>query len=352
MNAEVRGETVDSRADATASSLAGRRVLVTGATGFVGRHLVRALAAAGAEVHALRRASSAGAAFSGSRPVATGPAPVVWHEADLLDRKALARALATAAPAIVFHLAAYGARPEERGRDAICLVNVQGSVNLWEALPESVTRVVAAGTSREYARATGPVDEEYRCHPWRAYPASKHAAGVLLAALAEEDGRSLVILRLFGPYGPGDDSQRVIPFTILRLLASESVPLTSGGQLYDFAFVDDHVAGFLLAATVPLPRLVSIYNIGSGEPRALREVLEAVAATIGGSALARLRFGAHPERPGDNLAICADIGAARRDLGYAPTTPLADGLARTVEWWRARSAPVGADQRGGVARYP
>src|SRR5207244_466570 len=104
---------------------------------------------------------------------------------------------------------------------------------------------------------------------------SKHAAVTLLRALAREDRRELVVLRPFGPYGPGDDSDRVIPFTIRRLVAGETVPLSGGEQLRDFAYVDDHVRAFVLAAAAQLPELAAVYNIGSGRPTVLRSVVEA-----------------------------------------------------------------------------
>jgi len=303
--------------------MTGSRVFVTGATGFIGARLVAALEAAGAEVHALSR----------SAPAEPG---ITWHRGDLLDPASLRASLSAARPSVVFHLAAYGARPGERDRQRMLDVNVRGSMSLWTVLPDSVARVVAAGTCREYAPANGPVDEQYPCAPARMYPATKHAMTVLLSALAAEDRRQLVLLRPFGPYGPKDESDRVIPFTIARLLRGETVPLSSGQQLCDFAYVDDHVEAFVRAATAPLAQDVSVFNIGSGDARTLRSVVEAVADAVGGDARARLRFGAHPDREGDSPALCADISAARRHLGYTPRISLSEGLERTVAWFRSR----------------
>jgi nucleoside-diphosphate-sugar epimerase len=217
-------------------------------------------------------------------------------------------------------------------------VNAHGSAALWSALPDSVQRIVVAGTCREYASADGPVAEDYPCDPRGSYVASKHAAVVLLHAFAHEDRRSLVVLRPFGPYGPGDDSDRVLPFAIRRLLAGEFVRLSPGDQLCDFAFVDDHARAFALAAAAKVPEPVAIYNIGSGTAMSLRSLLETAADVVGSGARDRLRFGALPHRPGDSRAVCANIGAARRDLGYGITTPLVslrDGLDRTVRWMRS-----------------
>lgn len=303
----------------------GRRIFVTGASGFVGTHLVRRLADEGADVHVLARHGRTAL-----------DARVTVHQGDLLDSGSLRIALAAARPSVVFHLAAYGARPDEGDRQLMTETNVGGSVNLWNGIPDVVTKFVMTGTCREYAPADGPVDESYPCGPARAYPATKHAASTLLAALASEDGRPFVLLRLFGPYGPGDETDRIIPFTIRRLLAGEGVPITGGEQRYDFAYIDDHVNALLLAARLDSTRLVSVFNIGGGESRSLRAVLEDVARAVGPDARARLEFGAVPYRPGDTHALCADISAARSVLGYEPAVSLEEGLARTVAWHRAR----------------
>jgi nucleoside-diphosphate-sugar epimerase len=308
----------------TARALGDRRVFVTGGSGFLGAHLLRMLASSGAQVHALRHHARA-----------VDIAAVTWHGGDLLDRDGLASLLASIRPHYVFHLAAYGAKPAERGREQIVATNINGAANLWVALPDSVQRVVMAGSCREYADAQGPVDEAYPCDPRTPYLVAKHAAVQLLSAFAREDSRSLVVIRPFGPYGPGDESDRVIPSTIRALVAGETVDLTSGEQLCDFAFVDDQVRAITAAATAVVPVPVALYNVGGGQVMTLRAVMEQAADSVGEGACSRLRFGARPSREGDSRAVCADITAARRDLGYRPTVALPDGLARTVDWIRA-----------------
>ncbi len=306
------------------AALGGRRVFVTGAAGFLGGHVSRLLMKAGAEVHALRHRVA---------PAAHGGA--IWHQGDLLDGRRLRDLLAGINPEFVFHLAAYGARPGEQDRERMIAVNVDGSAALWSALPGTVGRIVIAGTCREYADADGPVAEDYPCDPRSSYVASKHAAVVLLSSFAHEDRRSLVVLRPFGPYGPGDDSDRVVPFAIRGLLTGEPVLLSPGDQLCDFAFVEDHARAFALAALANVPEPVAIYNIGGGVSMSLRSLIEMAADVVGGGAASRLQFGALTYRPGDSRAVCADISAARRDLGYEPTVPLRDGLERTVRWMRS-----------------
>jgi UDP-glucose 4-epimerase len=313
------------------AELAGRRVLLTGATGFLGTHLARALVAARAEVHALRRDPG-----RGTRLPAAG---ITWHSADLADFAALRAAALAAAPEVVFHLAAYGTTYGEQDETAAFRVNVAGSLDLWRALDGLPCRLVVAGSCGEYGQARGKVREDLACRPTWFYPATKNAAVTLLSTLGRQHGREVVSLRPFGPYGPADNPERVVPQTVLALLAGREVALTAGEQLRDYAHVDDHVAAFLLAATRPLPATGAVYNVGSGEPIRLREMLAAIAGAVGGDAHRLLRFGAVPYRPDEVWEMCCDIRAAERDLGYRPRVALADGIARTVRWYREEREP-------------
>lgn len=309
---------------------AGRRVLVTGATGFIGSHLLRALVADGAEVHAIRRTPEARPRF----PVE----PVEWHRADLGDAASLTSAVRAARPDVVFNLAAYGTTFDQKDEATALRVNVEGAWNLWRALDGTSARLVHAGSCGEYGQAKGQVTEEHVCRPTWFYPATKNASVVLLSTLGMQHGRETVSLRPFGPYGEGDDANRVIPHVIRTLLRGEEVRVTPGEQLRDYAHVDDHVQAFVLAGARPLPRQAAIYNTGSGEVITLRALLEAVADAVGPDARAQLRFGAVPYRDSEVWEMCCDVSAARRDLGWAPRVPLADGLARTVAWFREREA--------------
>ena len=306
----------------------GRTVLVTGASGFIGTHLVGALLSEGGTVHAIRRNPS-----SGTRLPFDG---IYWHTADILDVESLSRAISAAKPEIVFHLAAYGTTFDQRDTLLSLRVNVEGSLNLWNALGDATVRLVHTGSCGEYGQAKGQVKESALCEPTWTYPATKNASVTILSTLGRETGREVVTLRPFGPYGSADDPRRVIPHTILSLLRGETVRVTAGEQLRDYAHVDDQVQAFVAAGVAPLPRTGVIYNVGSGEIVRLREALTTIAEAVGGDALARVDFGAVPYRPSEVWEMCCDISAARRDLGYTPKISLPEGIGRTVEWFRQR----------------
>lgn len=308
-----------------------RPVLMTGATGFLGRHLCRRLVSLGAEVHGLTRKVV-------RDDNADVDLDVIWHAGDVTDPASLRGAVNRASPSVVFHLAAYGTTFDQVDRNACFDVNVRGSVNLWDAIANQECRLIAAGSCGEYGQLRGAAREDDVCQPSGAYSATKHAGVSLLGALGRETGREVVILRPFGPYGPGDRSDRIVPFVVRRLVSGQDVEVTAGEQLRDYTFIEDQIDAFVLAATSPLPETGRIYNIGSGRSISLKELVTAIARTVSEEALARVHFGARAYREGEVAEMVADIGRAQRELGYQPTTSLSEGLRRTVEWHRVVEA--------------
>ena len=306
--------------------LTGKRVLLTGATGFLGTHLARELTRLGAEVFALRRNPA-----TGTRLKCEG---VRWLTGDLTDAESLVAAVKQAAPEVIFHLAAYGTVFNQKDNQQAFAANVAGTWNLWQAIANTPCRLVYAGSCGEYGQAKGQVAEDHACRPTWFYPATKNAGTVMLSTLAKQTGREVVILRPFGPYGPADDPSRVIPQVILSLLHGEAVRVTAGEQLRDYAYVSDHVAAFILAGSQPLATHGAIYNIGSGNVIQLRQLIETIAAAVSSTAIQQVQFGAIPYRDSEVWEMCCDIGSARRDLGFEPKVSLADGIALTVEWYR------------------
>lgn len=307
------------------ASLAGRPIAVTGASGFLGRHLVKALATAGAHVHALS-----------CRRVPDLTEGISWHCVDLAHLNQLTDVMQHIRPSIVFNLAAYGTTPVQPDRESTVRTNILGSWHLWQALDGVRCRLVHAGSGGEYGPTEGLVQENHVCRPTSLYAATKNASVVLLTTLGLESGREVVVLRPFGPYGPADRPERIIPYVIRRLLANRPVEVSAGDQLRDYTYVDDHIAALLLAATRQLSAWPAIYNIGSGTCITLRSLIERIADLIDGESHSLLQFGAREPRIGDVPSMCGDIAAARRDLGYAPCISLDEGLARTVSWYRER----------------
>jgi nucleoside-diphosphate-sugar epimerase len=295
------------------------RVLVTGATGFIGRHTLAPLATAGHEVHALATRSTPQLADE-----------VIWHSGDLL---ASADVVAEAAPDVLLHLAWY----VEPGRFWTARENVswvEGSLALLRAFSAAGgRRAVIAGTSAEYDwSALGE-----RCHeletplrPATLYGAAKHALHLVAERYSEREGFDLAWGRIFFVYGPGEPDGRLVPSVGRALLAGEPVPTTRGEQVRDFMYVSDVAEAF--AALVD-SEVTGAVNVASGEPVRIRELVERLAAAAGRSDLPRL--GALPDREGDPQRLVADISRLRNEVGFAPRIGLPEGLEQMLEWLRS-----------------
>lgn len=300
------------------------RVLVTGATGFLGRHALAALGARGFEVH-------------GAAPDApdAGGGAAVWHRVDLMEAGAPRRLCEAARPSHLLHLAWYTAHgrfweAEENFRW------VEASLALLRAFAGAGgERLVTAGTCAEYDwTGEGPLREGLTpLAPATPYGACKAALGQLQEAFARVRGLRSAWGRLFFPYGPGEGPDRFVPHVASRLLRGEAAECTSGAQQRDLLYVED-VAG-ALAALLESP-VEGAVNIGSGRAVALREVAETLGRLTGRPELVRL--GARPDRPGDPPRLEAHTGRLETEVGWRPTVTLEEGLGRTVEWWRAAAA--------------
>lgn len=295
------------------------RVLLTGATGFIGRHTLTALSDSGHEVHAVAR--HRGPEYAG----------VTWHDADLLAGSAVVREVE---PEILVHLAWYA----EHGRFWTSPENlrwVAASLALLRTFADAGgQRVVMAGTCAEYewSRAVYPEDSPLR--PSTLYGAAKHGLHTVAAAYCEQMRIELAWGRLFFLYGPHEAPERFVPSLARALLAGEAAPMTSGTQRRDFLHVAD--AGAAFAALVS-SSLVGAVNLASGEGVALRDLATLIAGRSGDPEL--LRVGALPDRDGDPASLVADVSRMREELGFSPQIDLAHGLDAAVGFWRERSRP-------------
>jgi nucleoside-diphosphate-sugar epimerase len=314
-------------------SLAQRRVLVTGAAGFIGSHLVHRLLADGAEVHAIVRPDSPALRLAAVRDRAR-----LWA-AEITDLARLREIVSHAAPEVVFHLAAdTGVRRLENGWEGVARSlrsNVEGSLAVLRATLEATpraTRFVRAGGLEEYGRGPTPYAESQREQPISPYSASQVAATHYCEMLQHGTDVALVTLRPALVYGPGQSSDFLIPSLIASCLRGEDFELTAGTQSRDLLYVDDLIEAFVLAATRPGVR-GGVINLGHGIEHAVRDVAAEIVRLAGGTG--RLRIGARPARAGDLEHLVTTTTKAADVLGWSPRVPLTDGLARTIEWYRA-----------------
>lgn len=313
--------------------LLAQRVLVTGATGFIGSHLVRRLVAEGADVHLLVR--------PGGDPwrIADVMAKCTSWTADLADGATLATVARGARPTIVFHLAAVTAG-RKLGQELADLMhaidcNVRGTVALLHALRGGdmpLTRFVATGGLEEYGGGPAPYDEGQREAPVSPYSASQTAGTHLCQMLNRRLGLPIVTLRPALVYGPAQSTEFFIPALIRRCLDGGDFEMTSGDQRRDLIFVDDLVEAFVRAATTSSVA-GEVINVCSGAAVPIRDVAAAIVRASGSST--RLQSGVLPQRVTEITDLEGRNAKAARLLGWRPTTGLEEGLTRTIAWYRA-----------------
>ena len=315
-------------AGAGGSELAGRRVLVTGATGFIGAALVHALTALGAkELFALRRGSSD---ISRLRSL---PGPLQFVEVDLRNAGEVRQAIRQTRPEVVLHCAVYGGVHGQADAEAIHTTTVDGTANLLTALEEegSCELFVNSGSSSEYGVCDEPMRETQPPGKTSGYAAAK-AAATLRCQAAHERGRiATVTVRPFSTYGPLEEASRLLPSVLRALLAGQAPKVGSGRQPRDWIYVGDLVEVYFRAATRPGARGL-VFNGGGGRDATVRDMVEAAVEVVAATTGRRIEpaWGTLPDRPDEPRRWLADMTRSADVLGFRPRTDLHTGVARTV----------------------
>lgn len=298
------------------------RVLVTGASGFVGRHVPGPLAAAGVEVHT-----------AGRRAPPTASAR--HHSIDVLDGAATRALVIAVRPTYVLHLA----WTVEHGAFWTSPTNLDwtaATLHLARACAEAgVTRFVGVGTCVEYDWADGgpePRREDDPLRPGTLYGTAKASTFALLSAFSRQAGLGFAWGRLFHLFGPGEDERRLVASLVSALAAGRPAALASGRPVRDFLSTVD--AGAALAALV-LADAEGPVNVASGEPVSIADLAGDIAAIAGRPDL--LRLGARPDPTGEPPRMVADVARLRTDVGFRPLRGRRERLAELWEHATRRS---------------
>jgi nucleoside-diphosphate-sugar epimerase len=298
------------------------RILITGATGFLGLPCVRRAVAAGVEVHAAARADRGEL-----------PPGVRFHAIDVFDTERVGEWMAAVRPTHLLHLAwitapgAYWTSPDNvRWQTAS-----QGLLEAFAAFRGA--RAVLTGTCAEYDWTIATRCHEYRTPttPATLYGRCKNTLQESALPFALNWGVRFAWARLFFLYGPREHPDRLVPSVARSLLAGAPAECSAGSQKRDFLHVDDAADALV---TLLLGDVTGPVNVASGEALSVRTVVEVVADIIGRPDL--LRLGAKPTPANEPPLLYADVGRLRNEVGWAPRIGLRDGLAETVAWWRDR----------------
>ncbi len=319
------------------------KVLVTGAGGFIGSHLVEELRRRGQRVRAFVRYTSSGnigcldqlSAVSGQR---SAEQVEIFH-GDIRDSRAVRKAAAGCKR--IYHLAALIGIPYSYvAPDSYVGVNIQGTLNVLEAARDlEIERTIITSTSEVYGTALyAPIDEDHPLQAQSPYSASKIGADQLALSYHRAFGLPVTVVRPFNTYGPRQSARAVIPAIMTQALAAERVCLGSLSPVRDLVFVKDTVAGFLAVADAPAC-VGRVTNLASGVGVTIGELAQRIcrqAGRLAGRGSVPIVETEERRRP-ESSEVYKLIGtaeAARQRAGWQPATSLDDGLRQTLDWVR------------------
>ena len=295
------------------------KVLITGASGFIGRHCLPLLVAQGYEVHAISR-----------HPLQIEDLDIHWHRVDLFDRIVLQKSIAEIQPSHLLHLAWYAVP----GRYWTGLENfqwVQVSLDLVRAFAEcGGKKIVAAGTCAEYDWRYGYCQANVTPIAAQSpYGTCKQAFSLMLESFCQQTDISCTWGRIFWLYGRYEDPNRLVSSVIRSLLSDRIAQCSAGVQIRDFLYVRDvaDILVKLLGST-----LVGAIDIGSGVPISIRSLIEYIANRLDRPNL--IDFGAIPTKSQEAPLVVANPERLRSELNWYPQYDLASGIAETVNFWK------------------
>ncbi len=292
-----------------------KRVLVTGASGFIGRTCLEPLIHDGYEVHAadLYLPKEKGSLLR-------------WHEIDLLDEQRTAHLIASVRPTHLLHFAWY-AYPGKYRSSMRNLHWVRASLNLFENFyTYGGERLVAAGSCAEYDWNYVSCSEYVTpLAPNTVYGSCKHALRIMLDALSRETGLSSAWGRIFFLYGPNEHTDRLVASVINALLDGRPALCSQGNQIRDFLHVADVGSAFVALLNSDV---VGVVNIASGKPVSIRDLVLMIAQHIGQVEL--VQFGALSSRESEPPVLIADVGRLQNEVQWRPRYELQAGIIDTI----------------------
>lgn len=316
----------------------GRKVLVTGAGGFIGSHLVSALVERGARVRAMVRYNSRNDIGQLRALGDDALRQLQIDRGDIRDARFVRTAVEN--QEVVFHLAALITIPYSYVAPASYFeTNLTGTLNVLEAMRELGTpRFVHTSTSEVYGSALfAPMDETHPLQAQSPYSASKIAADKLVESYVRSFAVPAVTVRPFNTYGPRQTPRAILPSIIMQALGGSEIRVGSLDPVRDLTFVKDTVEGFLAAGSASGVEGETL-NLGTGQGYSVRDLVDTVQRLAGTSAPvvvdeARIRPAAS-----EVARLVSSSARAREKLGWASRVSLEQGLERTIDWFRSSSS--------------
>ena len=308
-------------------SLKGKKIVITGATGFVGANLVRMALKGGAEVHILTRENS------NAWRIKDLLDDINNHSSDLLNYEKTTSTIIKIKPDIVYHLATYGGKPNQDDLFRIIDTNFISTTNLVRACKKvDLELFVNTGSSSEYGIKPNPMRESDCPEPINYYGVSKCAATLYCQTASRNEKLLIVTLRLFSPYGDYEESARLIPSVIMACLRGKNPRISSPRFVRDFIYIEDVIDSYVRLVDAPVPDLKGqILNIGSGKEHSIGEVANKIIELTGKDV--ELLTGKEQRWPNEPENWHADVSKAEHLLGWKPKYDLERGLKASIKWF-------------------
>jgi dTDP-glucose 4,6-dehydratase len=313
------------------------KILVTGATGFVGSHLVHKLVEQGHDIYTFER-------YVTGRYVLGQWRSVRAIFGDLRDYYAVKHLMHEVQPDVVIHLAAIS--PVAYSYDhpnEVIESNFIGTVNLAEACIHEVPHFrhfLFASTSETYGNGPTPKTEDTPQNPNSPYAVSKFACEKYLLYMRDAYGFPTTILRNFNTYGRKDNTHFVVERTITQMLKGEIVRLGDPSTIRDFEYIDDHVNSYLTCLDNPKAK-GEVFNFCTGKGVSIKQLVDLISELVGFKG--KVIWNTIPARPLDIKILVGDYSKAKRLLGWEPKFTLEEGLKRTIDFWKDKLLKSGSN---------
>lgn len=305
-----------------------KKILITGATGFVGANLARRVVKEDFEVHILIRQNS------NLWRIKDTILKLHLHQVDILQKRLLKKQLQKIKPQIIFHLAntpLYGGiHPSVR---PYIDVNLVGTINLIEACDDiDYECFINTGSSAEYGPKMTIMKEDDICQPLSLYAVTKLAGTNYASYYGRENKKPIITFRLFSPFGPYDDPKRLVSQVIYNALANKKIFLSNPKAVRDYIYINDVADAYIKAIAKAKDYPGEIFNLGSGQETPIEKVVEEILKLTKSKSI--IRWGMLKTRPFESKKWQGDIEKVTKAFNWRPKYSLTTGIKETVEWFK------------------
>ncbi len=311
--------------------LNGKKILITGATGFIGANLVRYLIKNyDCQIYIFIRETSN---LWRINDIINFEKIKIYY-CDIRNKEEVYFIFREIKPDIVYHLATYGMfLNREKDKESIITTNINALFYLIEASKEvGVKRFINTGTTSEYGIKNKPMREDMKLDPVNTYGATKASGTILATQLAQEYNFNLITLRLFSPYGYYEDKDRLFPYLILKFLNNEPIKLSNKNSVRDFTFIEDIINGYIQATLIDNIKNGEVINIGYGKQKRIIDIVQ-ILEKIKGDSL-DIEWGKIPPKQEEPVKWEANNKKARKILKWKPYFTLEKGIKKLIDWFK------------------